>query len=230
MPLFTFFGFLIPTSTGHDFFTLRYTSHRMATDLESFIAIDLEERLESVCRFIVSHEFGEFNSCSDVDRETYFLSFLQNGLGPLLACRSAHEEETDLYHLLAMTIAPTTSASFIPQTAAKLNKPSWIRTQRLMKSSYAHSFQVHYSHRVLMVNLLRECLVLPEAESDSASSPLIDGAVSHLRASLHSFALGANLIQECHLAHEALVQIAVQTGSMICVNEEWEKLLERAIT
>lgn len=224
-----FLGFLVPTSTGHDFFTLRFESHRTANDLGRFIAMDLEERLESICRFIASHEFGEFNSFSDVDRETYFLSFLQNGLGPLLACRSAHEEETDLYHLLAMSIAPTTSASMIPRTAATLNKPSWIRTQRLMKSSYAHSFQIHYCHRVLIVNLLRECLVLPEAESASASSPLMDGAVSHLRASLYSFALGANCPQECYLAHDALVQIAVQTGLLVCVNEEWERLLERAI-
>ena len=224
-----FLGFLIPTSTGHDFFTLRFESHRMATNQERFIAIDLEERLESVCQYVVSHEFGEFNSCSEVDRETFFLSFLQNGLGPFLACRSAHDDETDLYHLLAMTIAPTTSASFIPQTAAKLNNPSWVRTQRLMKSSYAHSFQVHYCHRVSMVNLVRECLVLPEAESDSASSPLMDGAVPHLRASLLSFALGANSPQECHLAHDALVQIALQTGLTVCVHEEWERLFERTI-
>jgi integrator complex subunit 7 len=224
-----FLGFLIPTSTGNNFFILRFQPHRTTTDLDAFIALDLEERLESSCRFIASHEFGEFDVCSDADRETAFLSFLRNGLAPLLAGRPAHEQEIDIFHVFAMSIAPSTSAAMIPETAVTLNKPSWTRAQRLMKSTYAHSFQLHYSHRILLVKILGECLVLPETESDSISCPLVDGAISHLRASLHSFALGAKSPQDSNLAHHVLVNIAAQTGLEVCVNEEWDILLGRAL-
>ena len=223
-------GFLVPTSTGNDFFTLRFQLDRSeGTDQDAFITLDLEERLESTCRFFAAHEYGEFEVCSDTERENSFISFLNNGLAPLLAGRPAHEQEIDIYHLLAMCIAPTTSARMIPKTAATLNKPSWIRAQRLMKSPYAHSFQLHYSHRILLVNILCENLVLPEAESNSMSCPLMDGAISHLRASLHSFSRGAICTHDCQLANRALVQIALQTGLDVCVEEEWNRILESTI-
>ena len=231
-------GFLVPSSTGNDFFTDQYTKRQLAGSQSSesttsnVLNLSLEERLESCSRFYCEGEFGEVNCCVDLTRERAFRSFLRNGIGSLLAARPAHPTETDLLHLCAMTISPQPHHDFISRTVKMLiekDSSSWTRTRRLMTCIHSCSFQVNYSHRFLFVKMMANQLVLPEKAQDGSTvafmdDPLYDGAVPHLRAALHSFgAIGDDGASE---AHSALVNIAVRTGDETTVHEEWNTLVK----
>ena len=248
-----FFGFLIPSSTGNEFFVLQQESLRVrnteqtagshsaesrtANALDVFINMPLEERLESCTRFYSAGEFGEMDCCTDALRDKAFCSFLQNGLGPLLAGRPAHPTETHVLHLIAMSISPQPQYNLMQDTANALDErggASWALAKRLMNCVHSNSFQVNYSHRVLLVKMMAEQLVLPEREPDVISlggggDMLMNSAVPHLRAALHTFAVGAQSIEHSHWAERALVNIAVRTGVEVLVNEEWDSLVNRTV-
>lgn len=163
--------------------------------------------------------------CSGGILEASFMAFITKGLAPFLAGRPAHREETDLIHLLAMAISPQ------PSVDACTEKPSSQRAKGLMQSLHAHYFQIQYKDRLRLVHLIVQHLVLPEQEdtvlSAELDSALMDGAVLHLRASLHAFSLGAMSPRDAHWAYSGLVNIAIQTGQ--CVVEKWDTLLRRTI-
>ena len=213
------FGFLVPTSTGNDFFT--------DVTGDAFIDMDLQERLETCSRFYLQGEFG--GVCIDPTREEAFRSFLENGIGPLLAARPAHSTKTDLLHLVAMCISPQPQDTFIQETNKVLTEKdssSWTRAQQLMNSIHSRSFHVNDSHRLKLVKMLARQLVLPKAARTSfADDPLMSGAVPHLRAALHSFAMSRSAV-DAHEARKALVNIAVRTGDETTVCEEWESLVQ----
>ncbi len=213
-------GFLIPTSTGNDFFT--------DVTGDAFIGMPLEERLERCSRFYVQGEFG--GVCVDPTREEAFRSFLEKGVAPLLAARPAHSTKTDLLHLFAMAISSQPQDTFIQETTKVLKEKdssNWIRAQQLMDSIHTRSFHVNDSHRLKLVKILSRQLVLPKQAANATSfadDPLMSGAVPHLRAALHSFAMTRSAV-DAHEARKALVNIAVRTGDKTTVWEEWESLV-----
>lgn len=235
------FGFLVPSSTGNDFFVAQHTKRQTTGSQSSersttidIMDLSLEERLENCSRFYSQGEFGEVKCLVDPTRERAFVSFLVKGVGPLLASRPAHPTETDLLHLCAMTISPQPQEAFISQTVKVLSEKessSWTRTKRLMESIHPRSFHVNYSHRLMFVEMMANQLVLPEkayngSNAAFADDVLHDGAVPHLRAALHSFAVGASV--GATAAHRALVNIAVRTGEETAVNEEWDAFVKLA--
>ena len=230
-----FLGYLVPSSTGNDFFALMNVPRDLQSrrsDLDIVVSMNLEERLENTCKFFHSNEFGEYDVCPDPVVETSFHTFLQRGILPFLGARAAHPFETDLLHLIAMAISPQPNGDLIPATNTRLsdkNDPAWMKAERLMKNLHAHSLKLHYSHRLMLVEAIANHLVLPEVDSIGRNSPLIYGAVPHLRASLHAFANGARCTEEAHLAHRALVSLAIYAGQDFGVEEEWNFLLTRTI-
>ena len=219
-----FVGFLIPTSTGNDFFVRTaglHSSdpHQSTSSLDQFIDMPLEERLENSAQFYAAGEFGEMDCCMDTHREMAFCTFLSS-INVLLAGRPAHPMETDLLHLLAMAISPQPHKNLI---GAWIGRDVPSRTKRLMACIHAHSFHVNYSHRLTLVKMVAEELVLPEFEERPPYNNL-DEAVFHLRAALHSFAIGAQSKIDSHWARCALVNIAVHCDEMT-VNEEWDALM-----
>lgn len=239
-------GFLIPTSTGNDFFFNARRNRNAAeqtqsagsrssemerSDMDIFISMPLEERLEQASRFYSEGEFGEVNNCGNPARERAFRSVLEDGIGPLLAARPAHCTETDLVHILAMAISPQLQDAFINETVKLLlekDSYAWTRTKQLVHSIHPRSFQVKYSHRLLLVKLIANKLVLPQSNVGSlvVDDALQDGALPHLRVALHSFAVGGESSSAAHEARKALVSIAVQTGDETTVGEEWDALLK----
>lgn len=240
------FGFLVPTSTGNDFFvaptapqqqTAGSHSSESTKGNDAFLNMSLEERLEKSCRFYTQGEFGEVNSIVDANRQRAFQSFLHNGIGPFLAARQAHStESTDLLHLLAMAIHPQPQQELIPLTSQVLSSEKdssfWTRTQRFMACIHAGSFQVNESHRLVLVKMMADKLVLPQQHQQRsttfADDPLQDGPVPHLRAALHSFALGESA-ENAQEANRALVNIAVRTGDETTVAEEWNALFKSTV-
>ena len=59
--------------------------------------------------------------------------------------------------------------------------------------------------------------------------PLFDGALAHLRASLHAFGMGAISMEDAHWARSAVVSIAVQSRIEVVLKEEWEFLINRMV-
>jgi hypothetical protein len=219
-------GFFNPNSTGCEFSTLRST---ISTTEDAFFDMELEERLENTSRFFQAHEFGQVNVCTDVNRERAFQSFIKNGLTPFLSNRSAHPNQTDVLHLVAMAIAPQLSTDVIDNVVAPFEEkqvPAWIQTRRLMGCLYAHSFPLHYDHRFLLVQMVTQQVVLPETDSPH----MIAGAVPHLLAALHTFAAhSARTVAHAHVAHQGLARIATQTGQEWIVREVFYILLAQTL-
>jgi hypothetical protein len=221
-----FLGFLNPTSTGSDFFTLRSSesdSHVV------FFEMGLEERLENTSRLFQAQEFGQVDVCTDVNRDRAFVSFLQNGLTPFLSHRAAHPNQTDVLHLLAMSISPQLNTDVVGNIVAPFEEkqlPAWVKTSRLMGCLYPQSFPLHYAHRFLLVKLVSEQLVLPDTDSPH----MIAGAVPHLLAAMHTFAAhSARTVEDAHVAHQGLVRIASQTGHEWIVREVFYIILSQTI-
>jgi hypothetical protein len=166
-------GFLLPQSTGNDFFTLQnLSSHRMSVpstqrqqhkfqqssgnqtsgeerlsenqDLsDCIIYMSLEERLES-SKHRYGNEFGELDDSIMHDHlENAFQSFLKS-LKKFLLGRPAHTMEVDIIHILAMVIHPNPSEHCIRETSS--SNDIWEMTLRLMSSLVPHSFHVNYHH------------------------------------------------------------------------------------
>jgi integrator complex subunit 7 len=255
-------GFLLPQSTGNDFFLLQNLSSRRASGVENsaghgqhrqstgaqtsehlsesedmgdyIIHMSLEERLESSCHRYSPDEYGEFHAISFEPLEFAFQAFLHNALGPFLRGRPCHTREVDLLHVLAMAIHPQPSEQSIRETASRLeqrNARPWRTARRLMASLVPHSFHLSYKHRLRLVEMVANCLVVPESLKGRGSydDPLTEGALPHLRASLYAFGMAASSPYDSHMAQCGMVALAVQNGVDHVVREEWSRLLHRMV-
>eukprot|EP00547_Thalassionema_nitzschioides_P007114 CAMPEP_0194209864 /NCGR_PEP_ID=MMETSP0156-20130528/7844_1 /TAXON_ID=33649 /ORGANISM="Thalassionema nitzschioides, Strain L26-B" /LENGTH=1024 /DNA_ID=CAMNT_0038937113 /DNA_START=316 /DNA_END=3390 /DNA_ORIENTATION=- len=221
-------GYLNPHSTGCNFFMLRSTTLQNGL-LDAFIDLDLEERLEDTSHSFDANEIGQANVCTDLPRETALKAFLQFGLAALWRERDA-ANNTDVLHLVAMAIAPQLDTSIIGNIVASWEESqvsAWIKASRLMGCLFAHSFQVRYGLRTLMIKLVLENLLLPITNSPNQ---MLAGAVPHLLASLHTFSNhAARNARDAHVAHQAMVRIATQTGQEFIVREVFYHILSQTI-
>ena len=231
-----FLGFLLPYSTGNDFYLLQNNTERPTSDAvessmdEYLLQLPLEERIEkSVTRNLSSNEYGEDpDGClTDPDVELALDDFVRQ-LGILLQRRPLHREEVDLVHLLAMAIQPSCNPEDCRASPLFADNPSWLRTKRLMEmSAYASQFQIHYGHRLRIVRLVLDCLVLPDGLNESSGdvvAPLLFGSLLHLRTSLHSF--GAHSTRDSVLALAASMAVAAQSRSVrVLMKPEWNFFL-----
>jgi hypothetical protein len=263
-------GFLLPHSTGNEFFLLQNLSsrhHRRShqqqqsagsqtsentttntTTMEDYVLhMPLQERLESIAQIYRPEDFGELDTIVPEHIDLAFGSFLKRALHPILSSRPAHSSQVDLLHILAMAIHPHPSEQPIRQTVAELEEKdshTWSATKHLMTSLVPHSFHLHYRHRLQLVQLVADGLVLPDvpkdkdtvaaaaavtavSNNDNEDEPLFEGALPHLRASLYAFGMAAMSPYDAHWAQCGLVSVAIQTGIQVVVREEWGRLLHR---
>jgi hypothetical protein len=212
--------------------------------MDYILRMPLQERLECSSRSYHAEEFGEVDSLVDKPVSFAFDTFVARALSPFLGGRPAHCEETDILHVLAMAIHPQPSTISIRKTANELEEEeseTWEATKNLMSCLCAHSFHVNYERRLKLVQLVAEHLTLPEYQNASDkkkstrnktnnhNTPLFEGALAHLRASLHAFSLSAMCPYDAHWAQCGLVSIAIQTGMECIVNEEWDNLLHKIV-
>lgn len=196
------------------------------------IQMSLEERLCSVPHKYCTDNFGELESIVEEHLDAAMCSFLKRALGPFLSTRPAHTRQVDLLHVIAMAIHPYPSEQPLRATVGELEgKESeiWSATKRLMSSLVPHNFHVNYRHRLLLVQLVADHLVVPAYHKEQAAidAPLFEGALPHLRASLYAFGMGAMDPYDSHWSQCGLVSIAVQSGMRVVVREEWGRLLNR---
>ena len=248
-------GFFLPHSTGNLFFSSQNLSTQPSDSSryqasgtqtaehlsdtrkrsERYVAMSLEERLESS-----AHRYGnEFGELDDLvvhqHLDTAFRSFLKIGLRPFLLGRPAHATEVDLIHILAMAIHPRPSDQCIRKTTNRLEDQKsdiWESTLRLMSSLVPNSFNINYHHRVELVRIVLDCLVLPECQQEAGicqNAPLFEGAIPHLRASLYAFGMASTSLYDNHLAQRAMVSLAIQSGIDHVIKEEWSRLLHRLV-
>jgi integrator complex subunit 7 len=254
-------GFLLPHSTGNEFFLLQnlssqrinnrphhqsagshtseggfaITSSSEGDDMgDCIIHMPLEERLQCASLRYSPDEFGELESIVHEHLDVAFCSFLTRALGPFLSGRPAHTQQVDLLHIISMAIHPHPSEQSIRQTAAKLEEcEAWEATKVLMSSLVSHNFHINYGHRLQLVKLVADFLVLPEIRKNNNAAindaKLFEGALPHLRASLYAFGMAAMNPYDAHLAQCGLVSVAVQTGVDYVVKEEWGRLLHRLV-
>jgi hypothetical protein len=224
-----FLGFLLPHSTGNDFYLLQFIPRERNFIPDEFILeLDLEERLEkSVTTNLSAHQFGSdpLEALTDPDIDLTLFSFL-DALEELLDHRPFHREQVDLLHLFAMAIHPITQ----PPKATSLfrDNPAWHKAVRLMQNMFALQFHIHSGHRYRIVRLVANHLVLPELNDVSRTvGPLLYGSLLHLRAALRafSFAAAGHDARHAHEAHAALVNISVQTRNLLFMKEDWDFLL-----
>jgi integrator complex subunit 7 len=238
-------GFLLPHSTGNEFFLMQNVSNksRLSSNQQSagsqtgesrdvgdlVIQMPLEERLECASRSYNVDEFGELDTIVHETVDLAFHSFLFNALAPFMSGRPAHAQEVDLLHILAMAIHPQPKEQSIKKTADTLedkDSDAWITAQNLMSSLVPHCFHINYVNRLKLVRLVADHLILPEYNEKTAATqtPLYEGALSHLRASLHAFTVGAMSPYDAHWAQCGVATIAIQAGMEMIVNEEWDTL------
>ena len=248
-------GFLLPHSTGNDFFLLQNLSSRASNGslapnhqsagaqtsesnfginmIDDFVInMSLQQRLECIPQKYNPGDFGELDTIIHDQVDQAFNSFLTRALEPFLSRRPAHTKEVDLLHILAMAIHPHPSEQPIRQTAHELgSKESWEATKLLMSSLVPHNFHLNYRHRLKLVKIVSNSLLLPEfnenrSEEDAA---LFEGALPHLRASLYSFGLAAMSPYDSHWAQCGMVSVSIQSGIEYVVKEEWGRLLHRLV-
>mmetsp|Transcript_54051 Transcript_54051/g.60432 ORF Transcript_54051/g.60432 Transcript_54051/m.60432 type:complete len:1088 (-) Transcript_54051:1412-4675(-) len=198
------------------------------------IYMSLEERLESSLHRY-GNNFGELdNTIVHEHLENAFQSFLKS-LKTFLSGRPAHTSEVDLIHILAMVIHPNPSEHCIRETSNRLEEEKsdiYEMTKRLMSNLVPHSFQVNYKHRMDLVQIVMNCLVLPECNEEAAyshSTPLFEGALPHLRASLYAFGIASTSQYDKHLSQQAMVNLSIESGMVDVVKEEWNRLLHRLV-
>jgi hypothetical protein len=191
------------------------------------IEISLEERLVASSQKYNPDEFGELNTLVHQEVDQAFFQFLDNALKPFLNGRPAHSKEVDLLHILAMAIHPHPPEFAIRETLVELGDSQvWQNTKLLMNHLTPHSFQLHYLHRLELVQIVTDHLVLPE---HSSSDQLFQGAIPHLRASLYAFGLAASSPRDAHWAQCGLVSVAIQLSHKPTLKEEWGRLLHRLV-
>ena len=231
-------GYVLPYSTGCDFYLLQNlngleTTTSSSSDVvqDAVINLPLERRLEKSVRKYSTGDFGETDSLTDPYLEVSFDSFLREGLAPLLSARPFHRLQVDLLHVCAMAIHPHPTIDMIPASSRYLDSvdhPSWQKALLLMESFHLTSqFQIHYGHRVRIIQLLVKSLVLPTALDDSpdAVGPLLYGALPHLQAALRGFAQGAMSQWDARLAFACMATLSVQTQNSRVLQDDWDFLL-----
>jgi hypothetical protein len=231
-------GYLLPCSTGGDYYLLQNLP-RVAggnVDIEDLVfQLPLNERVAKSIRHLDAGDFGEIGSLTDPYLDVAFDSFLNDGVAPLLAGRRFHRQQVDVLHIFAMAIHPTADTDLIPQSCRYLKSRGrvfWQKAQDLMESwHYAAQFQLHFGHRVRIIQLILRNIVLPPVEdnSENASSPLLYGALPHLQASLRGFALGASTQWDAHLAYSCMVTISVQTQNNRLIQDDWDNILHHMV-
>lgn len=255
-------GFLLPHSTGNDFFLLQNLSRKRVAGVgnvsahgqhhqsagaqtseylsetedvvDYIIHMPLEERLESCSHRYSPNEYGEFHTILFEPLEFAFQSFLNIALRQFLLGRPCHTREVELLHILAMAIHPQPSEQSIRETASTLDQRKsmpWQTTKRLMASLVPHSFHLNYHHRMQLVDLVTNCLAVPEfrKERGSYDAALTEGALPHLRASLYAFGMAASSPYDSHMSQCGMVALAVQNGIDYVIKEEWSRLLHRMV-
>ena len=250
-----FLGFLLPHSTGNEFFLLQNlsSSSRAANHImfqtagsqttennhdnmgqQYVLSMPLLERLESIPHKYNPDDFGEFDCILHEQMDQAFLKFILN-LEPFLSSRHAPTKEVDLLHLLAMAIHPNPSSEHnnMEKTTQQLEESEvWKYTKRrLMSSLVPHNFHVTYRHRLRLVQLVTDCLVLPEYKKTTSATdaPLFEGALPHLRASLYAFGVAAMGPRDAHWAQCGLVSVSIQSGIDLVIREEWDRLCHRLV-
>lgn len=217
------------TATSTNFDMVNYVLH-----------MPLEERLEKSALFHDGTTASEGLCLTDSTFDLALHSFLRNGLTHFLSSRQAPYDQVDLVHVMAMAIHPNPSPEFIGPTEKSIEKflkvapkqQYWQKTSNLMKSLAPRQFQIHYTHRIQMVDLVLQHLMLPCNSSTDyhATAPILFGALPHLRASLRAFnRTGALSSEDSGRAQAALIGIALQTRIHSVVMEEWESLLHRLV-
>ena len=210
----------------------------------------LEERLENAVRAPLSANESGCDSgdpvlgaavLTDDSLELALDSFLSNGLSQLLKSRPIHREEVDLLHLIAMAIHPQPNIqAVLPSYFLYLNEHHaqnkyWIRAQSLMHNNMAHQLQIHYRTRLRLIQLIAETNFMVEEyglhdQSENVVSPLLRGALPHLRASIRAFGeVSARSVVHAHFCHAALTSIACQTRNERILEEEWDYLLHKTV-
>jgi hypothetical protein len=196
-----------PFSTGFDY--LASTSSTSNTR-DEFWDMDIEKRLENSSRYFQANSWGQFHVCSDGNRERAFKAFLEEGLAPFMSGRPAHVHQTDVLHLIAMAISPHVTTEAIDFVVAPLEEnqsPSWIKTRRLMRSLHPPSFVLHYGHRIFLLTMIANNILIPCTEGPQE----IACYIPHLLAALHTFAAHMAIkVADSHLAHQGMLRIATQ--------------------
>lgn len=203
---------------------------------EYAIRIPLEERIEqTVILALSSNQYGEEEHTltdSDVDLS---LDALLDVIGGLLQRRPANKQNVDLLHLLAMMIHPYHAPESIPLLPQAFKKcPARLKAVRLMENATAGlQFQIHYGHRRQTVELVRDCLFLPELcdEYGVGNTALLAGALPHLQASLKVFVVAsAQTLQDAHVALSAVASLAAQCKNYrLFLKPDWDFLLHRML-
>ena len=221
-------GYLLPYSTGCDYYLLQNLEGDLTTAINienAIVEMPLLERLQKSVRYFAAGDFGE--TLTDSFLDVAFDSFLTKGLEPLLKGREFHCQEVDLLHIFAMAIHPHPrfrSARYLA------DHPSLTKAQLLTESLPAASqFQIHYGHRIRIIQLIVRALVLPPVEDDDIAGSLLYGALPHLQSSLREFEQGARSLWDAHLSFVCLAAVSTQTQNRRVVEEVWEFLLHRMV-
>ena len=232
-----FLGYLLPHSTANEFFLLKHHSRdfsKAACSMnvqDEILNMPLEERLEKSIRGLDPTDFGEMNSLVDPYREVAFDSLVENALGPLLEGRPFHRQQVDLLHIFAMSIHPQPTMEYVLDSFRDHADPEgveWQLVHRLVGSkNFGCYFQLHYGHRVKIIQLLVKNLVLPPLEDDSVDmiNPLLFGALPHLQASLRAFAQGAMTQWDAHVAYAGIATVSVLAHNLRVIEDTWDFLL-----
>ena len=237
-------GFLLPHSTGHEFFLLQNASNKYhrswrkssdSADTLTFessnklmLQMPLSERLDNACRKFDAGEYGEMDTIAPTDFDLALTSFIEKGLSAFLSRRPMHAYETDIIHLLAAAIHPEPSDQFVLRSITRLeegNSMNWINTRDLMTKLANQNFHVNYAVRLKLVQATSTLFVSGDCKGDTAMSC----ALIHLRAALHAFALNALSSYDSHCAKCGVIAITVQSGDAELFDQEWNSLLHHMV-
>lgn len=232
---------LLPYSTGTDYFLLQ--NMKRDEQLSSVLSdqyilhMPLEERLEqTLIQTMSSNQYGdsdnEFAPLTDPDVDIS-LGALLDVLADLLSKRPVSRQQVDLLHLLAMIIHPYHAPDTVPKASNVFaDSPAWLRATSLMGNYVGLQFQIHYGHRRQVVELVREHLLVPEIRNEYSvsASPLLIGALPHLRSSLRNFAVSAHSQRDAHTALSTVASLAVQTRNYrLFLKPDWDFLLHHMV-
>ncbi len=222
-------GYLLPYSTGNDYYLLedfrRDYADPAPLDIEKeIIQLPLETRIRKSIRNLPVNEVGDI--LTDPYHDVAFHDFMTEGLVPLLEARPFPREQIDLLHIFAMLIHPCPTVLFLPRYYER-DCSIWRNTCQLVECSYGCHFQTQYRHRVQAIQILAKSLTIPPLPVDSIRpvTALLRGAIPHLQAALHCFAIGAESTYDAHLAYRVKVNLDLQTQNVEIIRDTWDSLL-----
>ncbi|GAX21082.1 hypothetical protein FisN_1Lh245 [Fistulifera solaris] len=222
-------GYLLPYSTGNDYYLLedfrRDHADPAPLDIEKeTIQLPLETRIRKSIRNLPVNEVGDI--LTDPYHDVAFHDFMTRGLVPLLEARPFPREQVDLLHIFAMIIHPCPTALFLPRYY-KRDCSIWRNACQIVECSYGCHFQIQYRHRVQSIQILAKSLTIPPLPVNSIRpvTALLRGAIPHLQAALHCFAIGAESIYDAYLAYRVKVNLDIQTQNVEIIRDGWDSLL-----